>query len=1291
MAADEDENGEIRCTKDKPCSNGDCCNGATGRCSRRPEFCDKSVCTSNCDAKPECGVRADKFDCPLNVCCGYWGYCGTKPDFCKSGDQPCQSNCSPGKIREPNTGGDVRDLVIGYYEAWTAQMNGCRVKKINQIDVSSLTHLNVAFGYIKPSSFEVVPMDPATEEDFQALTNLKLKAPGLKVWLSLGGWSFSDNGTETQGVFGDLSSTPAKRQKFIGNLSKFLREWGFDGVDIDWEYPGAPDRGGKEQDTANYVELLKDMRTHFDDQTERWGISFAAPTSYWYLRWFDIENMARYVNWINVMSYDLHGAWDDKYSYIGNYVNSHTNLTEITEALDLMWRANVPANRVNLGIGFYGRTFQLENSNCNTPGCRQKGGASPGPCTDTSGVLSFAEIETLINSTNIPVKHDETAAVSYFTYKGDQWVAYDSRQTLQQKVKYANEIGLLGLMIWAIDLDDSKNSALDALLQPDGLGKFRKRNGVNSNLGDFVNQGASCQLGQCSEKPSCPQGFVKHGHDVDCPGDNKERRNICCELGQSPDEKTCAWRDGGGFLGFLGLFCRGACRDGEVVIVDNDRFWVENKDKPNDGDAACISGNARYCCKTSSSIEPKCRAREDVCIEIVNGKPKSGSQPCESGEKFMSYAEGKCNRKKNMYMPFCCNEKVPDDTCHWAKRADVVDAFGPCDNVNKCDSGETKIGVYQYGDGSNCEFEAAAGEWTVTIDRPKAYCCNANAIDAKLDLLPVPLENLFEKLGPDSNEEKFKLQVESVDGKGGTDPQDNAFGFVIMSGPEKDLTSLDKRDGSHWELFDCENHDKRQTVTAVCTDDGPTSNCGKIFLGTVEETVIELPQGCGAGRYAVAVSMDLSQNQSLPETHARSLAGRGIVLPRKYDLTFDYDFSPIHQRGTKDVLLRIDYSSEPAYWDEIVDRPGEAKREWHDIHAEVERDHGGSWPAYMHHRFRKEKRETPEHMMDEFHKRWFTKDKRWFSSKVVKWLENMRKVDAKVDIARHRIQDRYTWDMFKQEISCTNYKASLHAWVDLDTDVETSATLSLIGNLDDLSSWDQSHVLFRTKGGIQAKVTVDANAELTFTTGPVEVFGAQNFGITFTVPGIVTIGPNFKIIGELSGRATLHAKAEAKFDVAKWDYTQRYPNEKNTNDIQEGAIVDSKGDAPKAGEAHDFKWEASARGAITARITPKVEFGIVFFYEAIPDVTIEMALENSATMYAEAGTSPSPYVCYGINGRTNLYAQVNAPEIFKVNLNKRWDIFDTPYNLLPRQCLVGGPNSRAEVPLIREVGSIGPI
>lgn len=222
-------------------------------------------------------------------------------------------------------------------------------------------------------------------------------------------------------------------------------------------------------------------------------------------------------------------------------------------------------------------------------------------------------------------------------------------------------------------------------------------------------------------------------------------------------------------------------------------------------------------------------------------------------------------------------------------------------------------------------------------------------------------------------------------------------------GPEEDLTSLDKRDGSHWELLDCEKHEERQTVKAVCTESGPTSNCGKLFVKRVEETVVEMPDHCGAGRYAVAVSMEIATNQTLPPELVKRLSRRGVTLPRVYDFTFDYDFSPIHRRGESDVRFRIDYSSEPYYWNEIVNSPGEAKRDVHDLHAEVKRDFSGSWPAYLHHKFRQEKSNTPSHKMDELHERWFTKNKRWFSNDVVKWLDKLGEINEEWDIAKHRI------------------------------------------------------------------------------------------------------------------------------------------------------------------------------------------------------------------------------------------------------------------------------------------------
>ena len=137
------------------------------------------------------------------------------------------------------------------------------------------------------------------------ITALKQRAPGLKVWIALGGWTYSDNDTTTQPVWSAISASPSSRAKFIGELVNFMTEWGFDGVDLDWEYPSAPDRRGKPEDIVNYVELVKDIRNYFSEQARGWGLSFTAPTSYWYLRWFDIEEMVKHVDWMNFMTYDM--------------------------------------------------------------------------------------------------------------------------------------------------------------------------------------------------------------------------------------------------------------------------------------------------------------------------------------------------------------------------------------------------------------------------------------------------------------------------------------------------------------------------------------------------------------------------------------------------------------------------------------------------------------------------------------------------------------------------------------------------------------------------------------------------------------------------------------------------------------------------------------------------------------------------------------------------------------------------------------------------------------------------
>jgi chitinase len=242
------------------------------------------------------------------------------------------------------------------------------------------------------------------------------------------------------------------------------------------------------------------------------------------------------------------------------------------------------------------------------------------------------------------------------------------------------------------------------------------------------------------------------------------------------------------------------------------------------------------------------------------------------------------------------------------------------------------------------------------------------------------------------------MQIDYTDAGGSTsnqNPDDNGFGWVIMAGPPEHLTSMDKRDGSHWELFDCaaEKHAGRQTVKAVCMDETPGTNCDLIFNGGVENTVVELPHECGPGRYAVALSMETSVDHNIPEEMRKRLVKRGMSNPRVYDFTYEYDFSVLQGRDDKVIDIRIDFSTDPYYWGEVVNSPANKKR---DMEIVVRDKYGGNWKRYMNDLFHEEKRNTrPEdlHILR----------KRWFSADVKAWLLKQLSVDEKWTLARHSV------------------------------------------------------------------------------------------------------------------------------------------------------------------------------------------------------------------------------------------------------------------------------------------------
>ncbi|KAF7587124.1 hypothetical protein BBP40_007695 [Aspergillus hancockii] len=261
-----------------------------------------------------------------------------------------------------------------------------------------------------PRLSRITTMSSWDEEFYSQFTALKKRKPSLKIYISVGGW---DAGGK---VFSDMVRFPGTRNAFINYAIDLMDKYGFDGIDIDWEYPAAEDRDGAAVDTNNLMTFLKNLKSACGD---KYGLTVTLPSSLWYLKGFDIKRMSEHIDWFNFMSYGIHSTWDGRSQWTNSVINPHTNMTEISAGLDLLWRNGIDPAKVALGLGFYGRSFTLKDPSCNTPGCAfnnntglgtTSGGANPGNCTGTSGILSDYEIARVIDAYSPEVVHDEAIA-----------------------------------------------------------------------------------------------------------------------------------------------------------------------------------------------------------------------------------------------------------------------------------------------------------------------------------------------------------------------------------------------------------------------------------------------------------------------------------------------------------------------------------------------------------------------------------------------------------------------------------------------------------------------------------------------------------------------------------------------------------------------------------------------------------------------------------------------------------------------------------------------------------------
>ncbi len=407
------------------------------------------------------------------------------------------------------------------------------------------------------------------------------------------------------------------------------------------------------------------------------------------------------------------------------------------------------------------------------------------------------------------------------------------------------------------------------MLYPDGLGKFKDQNGAGNDGSEWESQPLTyCQWSGETVHVITSCAFSILTRPVACGGDCSgpfrgviktrctelgKYQTLCCPFSDVPDTAFCQWRPPF-FNGGVSCSKSVGCNSDEVALASNDHYV----DPKNNKEEVCMSGGtAYYCCKIEETGQNLCQWA-GKCVELDHtptGKPKS--EVCPSGSKTVTYRKGDCGGgwQQNSWEPFCCSEKVSDPKCHWEAKSgwEGID-FGFCGW--NCKEGEVDLGFHDWGGGESCPVYWSDGESTYSQDAPRKLCCDRNALSVKIRTMPVDITHLWENVGDRVNKDKQTWALSVDDNKAADEadfslnPDEHAFGWHIFSGPADKVTTLDKRSGSDWELFDCDTtrHEGRQSAKMVCMNGAEDHNCGAIWKGQVERTVIEMPEGCGVGK-----------------------------------------------------------------------------------------------------------------------------------------------------------------------------------------------------------------------------------------------------------------------------------------------------------------------------------------------------------------------------------------------------------------------------------------------------------
>jgi len=364
----------------------------------------------------------------------------------------------------------------------------------SMIDTDYLTDLYYAFagfGYITKSvdpshphltgDFSIQPMEGNDQNKlYPEILKLKQQSKtGLNIFLSIGGWNFNNpqdaqgTGINTYKLFSEMVAKKENRQQFIDSVIQYAHRFNFDGIDIDWEYPGDLTRGGQFEDFEHFLLFLQECQSAFKATQPSLYLSYTAPAvmpvglpkKYQdhpeeYFKW--LAQCAHYVDRMNVMAYDYHGPFNvPPITGVNAPLNRDTDPLSsycIQKTLQNYLSNGVPANKIILGMPTFGHTFagvrDLSTKNFGA-GLPFTAAGRPGPSTQQPGLLAYYEISDMIQLNHLQFGADSVTNTAYGYHLPSQiWVSFDTPETIGMKAKKVLENSLKGAILWSVDMDE---------------------------------------------------------------------------------------------------------------------------------------------------------------------------------------------------------------------------------------------------------------------------------------------------------------------------------------------------------------------------------------------------------------------------------------------------------------------------------------------------------------------------------------------------------------------------------------------------------------------------------------------------------------------------------------------------------------------------------------------------------------------------------------------------------------------------------------------------------------------